>query len=724
MSLKANKLTIQKKDESFENSDPSSAFSSSRSYFLWIIRTTSGFPGGIVRRLQINPTPIDTLDKSNNLGSKHKAHPHSKRGKFHHYNISKSYDTNNSIPVNNSFDVSHLLYYIYDLPKEYWWRWPKNTTDCVDSGYLSHEHSELHGYGQPLIPENGLFLTWHFSLFNSLHNRLIRSRRRTMDPEKASLFIIPYDLGLDGFINADTCITRRSCSMNLVKNLEKMLSNSKYFNRYNGADHAVLWSLGHYHPWPRSCDTFMRKFCSKCTFTCYWMDPTIPNANFISVPFPSAYHWWEVYIGSTKTLNPAHTKIRRAMTSQCNVSKHCDWLQIGHSSIDNSIGNYLSIYKQSVFCLCPPGDDPARKAVFDIILSGCIPVIFEVATLFNQYPWHIGEKIAQDIAVNIPGGQVRAGKLKFMDYLLSISAETIRLKQIAISKIAPRLQYSMPPLHLLNNLSDNTPWDPPFADGVDVTVDGLFRRVSHAIKGEPTGIPERVLKTSEWGKSFSKAIKYKQTITSARKFRTCIDFAAIFELKLEFENGTTVICGSSICQYSREYGDVKKKLSNRQVGANSQEFSLLTFLKGTANLEPPDSRDRGPVRWVVGFDLLVQYDAGYWDIADFDPRTIGFKTDIEGYLPRRICLLFSVKCNLIVLWTSVPKLRKRAEGKKDETSECEELWYDPFDKSSYLSSERGYFIFDFLANPLQSVSFLSILLHNLNFQGRNNVNLK
>ena len=29
-------------------------------------------------------------------------------------------------------------------------------------------------------------------------------------------------------------------------------------------------------------------------------------------------------------------------------------------------------------------------AVFDSILSGCIPVIFEVATLYNQYPWHLG----------------------------------------------------------------------------------------------------------------------------------------------------------------------------------------------------------------------------------------------------------------------------------------------------------------------------------------------
>jgi hypothetical protein len=50
--------------------------------------------------------------------------------------------------------------------------------------------------GPPLRIEDGLFLTWHFSLFSSLFNRMKRSKRRTFDPEKASLFIIPYDLGI------------------------------------------------------------------------------------------------------------------------------------------------------------------------------------------------------------------------------------------------------------------------------------------------------------------------------------------------------------------------------------------------------------------------------------------------------------------------------------------------------------------------------------------------
>lgn len=62
-----------------------------------------------------------------------------------------------------------------------------------------------------------------------------------------------------------------------------------------------------------------------------------------------------VYLGSIQTLNPTHTKIRRAMTTQCNASTECHWLKIDHSSKDMNIADYLSVYKRSIFCLCPPG---------------------------------------------------------------------------------------------------------------------------------------------------------------------------------------------------------------------------------------------------------------------------------------------------------------------------------------------------------------------------------
>jgi hypothetical protein len=416
------------------------------------------------------------------------------------------------------------LFYIHEFPEWFWWRWPKPGTDCSENGYVGHDHAENSGYGPLLIPEDGLFLTWHFSLFSSLYNRMKRSSRRTLDPEKASMFIIPYDLGLDGYLNADTCSNSRRCTYGMPQKVMTDLRDNKYFKRHNGADHVILWSLGQYHPWPHNgCDQLMKDFCEKCTITCYWMDPTKAENRFVSLPFPSSYHWYDgiknvpwdynpthkrhikaVYLGSTQTLNPAHTKIRRSMAAQCEKHEQCTWAKLDHSSKDTNLADFLTIYRNSVFCLCPPGDDPGRKAVFDAILSGCIPVIFEVATLYNQYPWHVSEKVALDISVGVPGGQVRSNTLQFMDVLMKIPGDVIRKKQAAIAKAAPRMQYAVPPLHLIKDRFENATWDPPFHDGVDVALDGLFERTANVVHNRSTNIPHRLQTGREWGSQYDR----------------------------------------------------------------------------------------------------------------------------------------------------------------------------------------------------------------------------
>jgi xyloglucan galactosyltransferase MUR3 len=386
---------------------------------------------------------------------------------------------------------------------------------------MSNDHSRFSGMGGPLDLDNGMMNTWHFSMFSSIFNRLRRSSRRTLNPEEASLFIIPYDLALDGNFRLNCKIVHR-CTPGYVQELVKALTDQPYFARHDGADHVVLWSLGHYHPWPKAdCDNFMGKFCARCAITCYWMDPIKIDNNFVSVPFPSSYHWWEgikelpwdakfadrrnttvVYLGGTQTLNPDHTKIRRAMAAQCRSHAHCTWLQIGHTSTDTSLADLISSYRRSVFCLCPPGDDPGRKAMFDILLSGCIPVVFHVNSLMNQYPLHIGENTAREVSVSIPGRQVYKSKLDFMSYLLAITPETIRRKQRAIAELAPRLQYSLPPLELLENIEDETTWDPPFEDAVDVIMNGFADRAEKVIRNVSTGIPEVRLTYSQWSQRY------------------------------------------------------------------------------------------------------------------------------------------------------------------------------------------------------------------------------
>lgn len=418
------------------------------------------------------------------------------------------------------------LFYIYELDEKYTWRWPSESSDCSRNKYVKAEYGQLSGIGPLISAKDGLFLTWHFSLFSSLYNRFKRSSRRTRDPEKASLFIIPYDLSLDGYTDPVTCLNRNpvSCTTAYAPVLQANLKKSKYYRKHMGADHVLMWSLHEHHYLPRKgCDRFIKEFCSLCTITTYWMNYTKVDNRYVSIPFPSGYHWhdqienipWDVknapnrtmkavYIGSTRTITPFHTKIRQAMTSQCRIRDSCHWLKIFHSSTDNRIGDLLSVYKKAVFCLCPPGDDPGRKAVFDSIVAGCIPVIFHESTIYNQYPWHIGEQIALDISIFIPGNLIVTEKVDLMTILNAISPVIIQQKQAALAILAPRVQYSIPPIDLLRNRSDETVWDSPFKDAADLALDGMFDRAKNVINGEATNIPRLLLSPEEWVERYKK----------------------------------------------------------------------------------------------------------------------------------------------------------------------------------------------------------------------------
>jgi hypothetical protein len=384
----------------------------------------------------------------------------------------------------------------------------------------------LLGFGNIIDLDLGMMNTWHWSLFSSIFNRLKRSRRRTLDPKLASLFIIPYDLAMDGSFRAD-CSRSRHCTKGFALSLWNDLQNKSYFRRYGGIDHVLLWSLGHHHPWPYAqCNKLLGIWCKKCAVTCYWMDPKLENNHFISVPFSSSYHWWDgiktlpwdasrasersktvVYFGGIHTVNPWNTKLRRAMAEQCEQAPSiCTWTKISHTSSESSIASSIMIYREAVFCLCPPGDDPVRKALFDMILSGCIPVIFLPSTLYNQYPLHLGERLAREISVNIPGQRVHFNTVRIIDELLAIPQEIVRRKQSAIAWLAPTLQYSMPPLALLQNISDETRWDPPFRDAVDVMLDGLVERVRRIRRNISTGIPETLLTNDEWLQRYSSVL--------------------------------------------------------------------------------------------------------------------------------------------------------------------------------------------------------------------------
>lgn len=188
------------------------------------------------------------------------------------------------------------------------------------------------------------------------------------------------------------------------------------------------------------------------------------------------------------------------------MGTRCRWVDTGKARQRPNMTSALDIYRDSVFCLSPSGDSPTRKGLFDSLLAGCIPVVFNPLTLHEQYPWHIGKLVVEDIAIYIPSeiitGPIRVIRknrkrhvvpdtnrvastesLNFMNYLLNLSEAKVNLMQKRIENISWSLQYSRPPVlgtlkedELLSmNKLHNHIWIPAYPDSVDVMLDKMFQ---------------------------------------------------------------------------------------------------------------------------------------------------------------------------------------------------------------------------------------------------------
>ena len=132
-------------------------------------------------------------------------------------------------------------------------------------------------------------------------------------------------------------------------------------------------------------------------------------------------------------------------------------------------------------------------------------MIFAKASL-AQYGWHLSSEDIEEIAVYIPRTAILKEKVNFIDVLRAISPEELRKKQLAIERIAPRLQYSIVPnatflsqqqqqhttietkkkkkQQLREKISGNyaidnnhlVQWDSPIRDAADIIIDRLLDR--------------------------------------------------------------------------------------------------------------------------------------------------------------------------------------------------------------------------------------------------------
>ena len=92
-----------------------------------------------------------------------------------------------------------------------------------------------------------------------------------------------------------------------------------------------------------------------------------------------------------------------------------------------------------MFCLQPPGDTATRKSFYDSIISGCIPVLFELSYIPTRVTYPFDTKIDYSkFTVMIPANKT------FTEVLDPYRHDTDAVKQLQknLARVAKYLQYN------------------------------------------------------------------------------------------------------------------------------------------------------------------------------------------------------------------------------------------------------------------------------------------
>ncbi|XP_019238683.1 PREDICTED: xyloglucan-specific galacturonosyltransferase 1-like [Nicotiana attenuata] len=334
----------------------------------------------------------------------------------------------------------------------------------------------------------GWYQTHQYSLEQIFHSRVMNHPCRVYSADEAKLFYVPFYGGLDilrwHFKNVSNDV-KDTLGLDLVRWLE----SQKHWFQKSGNDHVfVLGKIS--WDFRRSSDT---KWGSRFLELDEMQNPVKLlierqpwHVNDIGIPHPTYFHpqsdddiiMWQLKIikSNRKSLvsfagaaRPgAPENIRSMLINQCTSTKdeECKFLNCNSGKCDQP-ESIIELFMESEFCLQPPGDSPTRKSVFDSLISGCIPVIFDPFTAYYQYSWHLPED-HRKYSVFIDQEDVRNMKVNVVERLMQIPAkERENMRRYIIYELLPGLVYGDPKSKMEK-----------FQDAFSITINNLFERLN------------------------------------------------------------------------------------------------------------------------------------------------------------------------------------------------------------------------------------------------------
>lgn len=174
---------------------------------------------------------------------------------------------------------------------------------------------------------------------------------------------------------------------------------------------------------------------------------------------------------------------RETVFWQCAESSSCRVLNCENPprACDKDWRIFTQLYLSASFCIHPSGDACTRRAVFDSMIAGCIPVLLEPCTVKWQYEWLMGPADEFSITVNAshlkgpPGVQEHVhGEVMLEKVLGDLPPAKVEGMRHKILELMPRFTWGG------RSHGPGTISPPDFKDAFDFTLEYLIRKA----KGE------------------------------------------------------------------------------------------------------------------------------------------------------------------------------------------------------------------------------------------------
>ncbi|XP_074270355.1 xyloglucan-specific galacturonosyltransferase 1-like [Silene latifolia] len=352
--------------------------------------------------------------------------------------------------------------YVYDLPTKF----NKDLlAKCKEITWLDFcKYLSNDGIGEPLLElGNGWYNTHQYSLEPIFHSRVLNHPCRVKTAEEANLFYVPFYGGLDvlrwHFKNVSNDL-KDALSHELVDWLKSQSSWRRNF----GLDHVLVlgkitWDFrrsgnGTWGTGLLGLDGLDRVF--KLLIERHpW------EINEVGVPHPTHFHPrsdkeildLQAQLRRTHRVNfisfagasrNSSESIRSRIIDQCtSTPDKCTFLDCENQACFSPVP-VIKLFMKSEFCLQPAGDSPTRKSLFDSLVAGCIPVLFNPLTAYYQYAWHLPEDYRK-YSVYIDQDDIRSSKVNVVEVLVKIPLkEREKMRKYIIFELMPRLVYADP----------------------------------------------------------------------------------------------------------------------------------------------------------------------------------------------------------------------------------------------------------------------------------------